>query len=219
MPAVATPKLTPWEARLRKRLLPWIRHELGRVGEVMNQAHAHAENAVTQTLKKTKDGRASAARIRLNPSFQAALRRLSELQNEIGGPTVTSLSGLVQDAAESFYRDARQWYADEVPAEHQGSTAITAAQVAYVRGLLWYHKPIRLALQPKFVTIRNDLIAALGAAGSTTSTKRVGTDALQTWEQTARWRLGQEVGAAMADLNVAADRQAMKDTMKPELAD
>src|SRR3954452_5957672 len=111
MTKTANPKLTPWEARLRKRLLPWIRYGLTRVGEVMAQARSHAENTVTQALKKTPDGRASAGRVRMNPSFQAALRRLAELQDEIGGPTVTSLSGLVQDATESFYRDARQWWA------------------------------------------------------------------------------------------------------------
>lgn len=217
MTKTANPKLTPWEARLRKRLLPWIRYGITRVGEVMAQARAHAENAVTQTLKKTPDGRASAGRVRMNPSFQAALRRLTELQDEIGGPTVMSLSGLVQDATESFYRDARQWWADDVPVEHQGSTAITTEQVAYARGLLWHHRPIRTAIQPKFVTIRNDLITSLGAAGMTDATKRDGTAVLRTWEQNARWRLGQELGAALADLNVAADRQAMKDTMLPEL--
>lgn len=219
MVATANPKLTPWEASLRQRLLPWVRHGLMRVGEVMNSARDHAENAVTQTLKRTPDGRATAARIRMHPSFKAALRRLAELQDEIGGPSVTSLSGMVQDATEAFYRDARKWHANDVPDEYQGSSAITDAQVAYVRGLLWYHKPIRTAFQPKFLTIRNDLIASLGAAGTSDATKRDGTMALKTWEQNARFRLGQQLGAAMADMNVAADRQAMKDTMHPDLAD
>lgn len=219
MAVKAPPKLSQWERNLRKRLLPWVRRGLGRVGETMNQAKAHAENAVTQTLKKTPDGRASAAKARLNPSFKAALRRLAELQDELAGPTAVSLSGFVQDATEAFYRDARAWHANDVPAEYQGSPAITAAQVAYVRGLLWYHKPIRIAFDPMFTRIRNDLIASVGAAGMTTASKRDGTTALQSWELNSRFRLGQELGAAMADLNVAADRQAMKDTMKPELVE
>jgi len=219
MAATAAPKLTPWESRVQKRLMPWVRHGLIRVGEVMAQARAHAENAVTQTLKKTPDGRASSARIRMNPSFKAALRRLSELHDEIGGPSVVSLSGLVQDATESFYRDARAWYADEVPTEHQGSPDVISSQVLYVRGLLWYHKPIRTAFQPAILRIRNDLIASIGAAGSTTAGVQDHANVLTTWEKNSRFRLGQELGAAMGDLNVAADRQAMKDTMLPEIVD
>ena len=134
---------------------------------------------MTAELKATPDGRPSAAKIRRSASFHASLDRLAELWTEIGGPAVTSLDGLVQDCTEACYRDSVEFWAGEIPAEYQArGNPPTAAQATYVRGLLWFGKPIRTAFDAAIKRTSNDLVAALGAAGSTTATGKQGIQSL-----------------------------------------
>src|SRR5512135_2157880 len=90
------------ENRQKGRLEPWIAKGVKLVSAKLADARAHAEKAVTDTLRSTPDGRPSMARIRANPSYQASLNRLDELWAEIGGPSVTSLQGLIQDSSAAF---------------------------------------------------------------------------------------------------------------------
>lgn len=198
--------------RRRKRLLPWQRLAVRTVSGKLADARAHASKAVTESLKATPDGRASAAVIRRNPSYQAAEARLDELWAEIGGPSVTSIAGLVQDCTEACYRDAISLWRSEVPDDFRApGDPPTAAQLAYVRGLLWYHLPIRSAFAAPVARARHDLAAAVGMAGST------GRDAtaLSTWESRHRARLIRHLGLALGDADGRANDQAMRDVIDP----
>jgi len=199
--------------RHRRRLLPWHRAAVKLVSGLLADARAHAVKAVTESLKATPDGRASAAVVRRNPSFLAALARLDELWAAIGGPTVNSITGLVQDCAEACYRDAIPFWRRGVPEEFLRKGELpTQAQAAYVRGLLWFGLPIRMAFAPALARARHDLAAAIGAAGSTVGDPT----ALRTWETQQRTRLIQYLGLALNDADQRADSQAMRDVIDPK---
>jgi hypothetical protein len=214
-PASLTPD--PIEAEHRKRLLPWATKAVDLVTSKVEDARAHAENAVTATLKATPDGRPSLAKLRANRSYMAALNRLNELWTQIGGPSVTSSAGFVHDAAEAFYWDSRrlQWERIE-PDFRVASQEPTQAQLAYVRSLLWFGVPVRQGFESQFATTRTSLLQAMSVAGSSDLRKRDATSALDTWEQQALARLIPRLGLALADANQRADDQAMKDTIRPE---
>lgn len=205
------------EKRYTDRVQPWIAKGVKLVSSKLDDARAHAEKAVTDTLRSTRDGRPSLAMVRANPSYRAALRRLDELWEMIGGPSVTSLQGFVQDASVAFYEDAREHWWDLIDPDFRVATnAITDAQRNHVRGLLWHGLPIRQDFEPVMRRTRNSLVAALHLAGSTTATKQTGYMAIHTWHDQATSRLMSRIGLAISDANVRADQQAMRDTISPQ---
>jgi hypothetical protein len=212
------------EQRHIARLEPWVKRGVALVSGKIADARAHAEKAVTDTLRQTPDGRASVARIRQNPSFQAALNRLDELHTALAGPdelhtalagpSVTSISGLVHDAAEAAYTDSRDLWWDQIDPDYRApSKEPTREQKTNVRGLLWYGLPVRQGFKTQFQTAHNNLLIAVSAAGSTQATNRDGFIALRTWEEKTKASLMSRLGAAMVDANVRADREAMKHTI------
>ena len=169
---------------------------------------------MSDTLRQTPDGRASVARVRQNPSFQAALNRLDELHTALAGPSVTSISGLVHDAAEAAYTDSRDLWWDQIDPDYRApSKEPTKEQKTNVRGLLWYGLPVRQGFKTQFQTAHNNLLIAVSAAGSTQATSRDGFVALRTWEEKTKASLMSRLGAALLDANVRSDREAMKHTI------
>lgn len=212
--------LAALEKRHTDRLEPWVVRATELVAGKLADAWAHAEKAVTDTLRQTPDGRASLARIRANPSFQAALNRLDELHTAIAGPSVTSVQGLVHNAAEAFYHDARKYHWENWPKEHADlrveSHAVTHEQAAHVRGQLWFDLPVRQAFEVDLKRLKNSLTAALGNAGSTQATSRDGYLTLHTWYAQTVQSLTRRVAGALLDANIRADFQAMLDTIHPD---
>lgn len=209
--------LAALEKRHTDRLEPWIAKATELVTGKLADARAHAEKAVTDTLRQTPDGRASLARIRANPSFQAALSRLDELHNAITGPAVTSIQGFVHHASEAFYRDARTYYWDQIHPDYRvESPAVTQQQTANVRGQLWFDLPVRQALEPELKRMKNSLAVALGTAGSRQTATRDGYTALNTWHTQTAESLTRRVAGALVDANIRADRQALLDSIHPD---
>jgi hypothetical protein len=205
------------EQRHIARLEPWVKRGVVLVSGKLADARAHAEKAVTDTLRQTPDGRASVARIRQNPSFQAALTRLDELHTALAGSSVTSISGLVHDVAEHAYVDSRDLWWEQIDPDYRApSKEPTNEQKANARGLLWYGLPVRQGFKTQFQAAHNNLLIALSAAGSIQATNRDGFTALRTWEEKTKASILSRLGAALVDANVRADREAMKHTIHPK---
>jgi hypothetical protein len=210
------------EQRHIARLEPWVKRGVALVSAKLADARAHAEKAVSDTLRQTPDGRASMSQIRQNPSFKAALSRLDELHTALAGPSVTSISGLVHDVAEHAYIDSRDLWWDQIDPDYRApSKEPTEAQKNNVRGLLWYGLPVRQGFKTQFQAAHNNLLIALSAAGSTQATNRDGFVALRGWEEKTKASLMSRLGAALVDANVRGDREAMKHTIhadyRPEM--
>jgi len=200
--------------RHRERIMPWHHKAIRMASAKLADARAHAESAVTETLKKTPDGRASIALIRSNPSYKAALNRLDELWVAIAGPSVTSLNGLIHDVAEACYRDAVEFWRERTPKKFQSpDRGITASQVQYVRGLLWYGKTICDAFEPVIMRAKSDLAAAIGAAGSADRDNL----ALKTWETKQQSVIAKRIDLAINDADQRSDLQAMRDVFDPAI--
>lgn len=205
------------EARHRARLEPWARKLVRLIADKLEDARAHAGNAVTVTLRDTPDGRATAAKIKRSRSFAAANSRLDELLAAIAGDSDVATDGLVHDATEAFYADSfALWHGQIPPRFRVSSDAPTAQGRAYARGLLWYGLPVRRGLEASFATARNQLLAAVGTAGTSSTSRRAGVDALDGWEQRARSSLITRAGLALNDANQRADLQAMRDVILPQ---
>ena len=126
---------------------------------------------------------------------------------------MTSLSGLVQDCTESCYRDGIALWRREVPDRFLApGNPPTSAQLAYVRGLLWYGRPVRSSFAAPITRARHDLAAAVGAAGSVEGRDAT---ALATWESQHRARLIRHLGLALGDADARAVDQAMRDVIDP----
>ena len=217
-PASLTPD--PIEAEHRARLEPWAVKAVDLVTGKVEDARAHAENAVTATLKATPDGRPSMAKIRANRSFVAALSRLDELWTQIGGPSITSSSGFVHDAAAAFYEDSRRLWWDRVDPDFRVSgQEPSKSQIAAVRSLLWFGLPVRTGFESQFATTRMSLLQSISVAGASGSRRGDVATALDAWEQQALSRLIPRLGMALSDANQRADLLAMVDTIRPEFRD
>ena len=209
--------VTAIEQRHKDRLEPRVKRGIALVSGKLEDARAHAENAVTNTLRGTQDGRLSAGVLRQNPSVRAAISRLDELWSAIGGASVTALSGFVQDSSAAFYRDSRDlWWNNIRPEYRVDSKDITASQDTYVRGLLWFGVPIRKHFEAPIARSKTTMLQALHQAGSTEATTKDGYLTLQAWQGKTRDALIRQVGLALVDASMRADRQAMNDTLAPQ---
>lgn len=204
------------EARQRKRMEPWARQLVKLVFAKLDDARSHAENAVTDTLRNTPDGRATAGRVRQSRSFLAALSRLDELWAAIGGASVQSTSGMIHDAADAFYVDSRDLWWNQIPEKFRATRREpTIQQRDYARGLLWFGLPVRSGLEQSIGSARNGLLVAAGQAGASGSTRREGVSTLKAWELRHRSALIKRAGLALNDANQRSDLQAMRDTIDP----
>jgi hypothetical protein len=205
------------ESRQRNRMEPWARKLVTLIFAKVEDARAHAENAVTQTLKNTPDGRATTGRVRQHRSYVAAVNRLDELWAVLAGENVQSISGMIHDATADFYEDSRAMWAQQIKEPFRVKDAEPSQkQITYARGLLWFGLPVRTGLEQVILAAKNGLLVACGQAGASDATKRDVAAALNSWELRHRVAIIKRAGLALNDANQRADLQAMRDTIKPE---
>jgi len=185
---------------LDRRLRPWIGMAVALINGRVADARAHADKAITDTLKATPDGRPSALRVQRSPSYQAALNRLDELQAALIGPNANSLSGLVRDARASFYVGSVELWKGVIPPEHRSvkDPVPTAKGEAIVRGALIHDTDLSREVGPSFQRSKDRLFAAINGAGRIRASERIGVALLDRWERETRDRL---IGVAMTALS------------------
>lgn len=169
-----------------------------RVGD----ARAHAWNAVTQRVVTAADGRRTWRQAVLTKGYQAAVRRLEELEDELVGPTVASLSGLVRDARAAFYRASFGWWSippellapDPRPTTHGERAA---------RGLVLHGFDPRSDLDAVFTSAVSGLRAAVTVAGARNATDAQARAVLDGWEARKAHAIRQRVDGLLSDSSVA----------------
>lgn len=195
--------MDPYErmnAALDARLRPWIGKAVALINGRVEDARAHADKAVTDTLKATPDGRPSALRVQRSPSYQAALNRLDELEDALVGPASNSTAGLIRDARAAFYRDSIELWKHVIPEERRAvkDPHPTAKGEAVVRGAIIHDLDLHREVRPSFQRSKDTLFAAVNGAGRTRSSDRLGTALLDGWERDAKRRL---IGVAVTALS------------------
>jgi hypothetical protein len=207
--------------RLDLRLAPWVEKAFTMIEGRYADARAHAGKAVTDTLKRTEDGRATAAHARLSPSARAAENRLVELLDALAGPSVKSLQGLICDAREAFLADSIEFWKGHIPEDlwEVSNPRLTKAGSALIRGALVFNAPLRTAIGRVVQTTIEDLRIAVALAGNSEITAEREAMVLDAWETTARKKVFAAVRSALSNSDVYADRLAVKLIVKTDMVD
>jgi hypothetical protein len=212
---------------MKAPLAPLIRsltaEALARIGAKVDDAAAHARNALTATLRATPDGRATIRRANRNPSFLAALARLDELLTELAGPSASSTEGTLRDGREALYTRAFSGWAPKVPEAIRtagGPDQLpTAAELRAARTLVLHGYDLRREIGGPIADAKRRLSSAVVLAGSRGADDRSADDLIAAWARATKAKLGQVVSLSIGDAAVALEVQAGRDLVRPEFLD
>ena len=199
----------------------WGARVSARIAAKIADARAHAENALTETLKGTPDGRATALKANRSRSLLAAQTRLQELLVDLAGPTTISLEGLVRDAREAFYRDATARTFPLIPSKllARSDPTPTRLGLSKARGLVLHGQDIHSELQAPISAAGRNLAAAVVLAGNQSTSKRAGRNRLDDWARTAKASIERAATLALGDSRVALEVIAGRDLVRSEFLD
>jgi hypothetical protein len=187
------------EFELLRRRVPWVRAAHALVVTKMADAAAHAERALTATLLATPDGRPTLRRAARSRSFRTALKRLDELDAALTGPRTNSLTGLLRDARETFYRDAFElWKPHLDPALHYADRGPTQEGAARARGFLVFGLDLYQDLAGPLDDARRSLSGAIATAGRRAAAGRQGAALLALWQRNSTSLLQARVSTVLA---------------------
>lgn len=210
--------LASQEDHLRKRLTPWIEKASGLVRSKIEDSSAHALKAITESLKKTPDGRETDRKVSKSPSFIAALARLDELATLLAGSSSSSLDGLIRDARESFYRDSFEVWKAMIPAESWISTDPRPTQIgmARVRAMQIHGADVRVGIASSITQAKEDLKRAVNLGASRDSSHEIAADRLKTWARLKTDLITRTASLELSDSGVLVHGVAATDLVHPD---
>lgn len=183
-------------------------------------ALAHAEKALTETLRSTPDGRASLVVIKRSRSYGSAVARLDELTVGLAGSSTSSVQGFIRDFRERSYVQSFAAWASIIPPEfHRDPARPLASERNAVRKIVLHgyelYDEIRLAVEAE----ANRLGAALAQAGTRGLGDATGAAVLRLWGTQAAARLISSASLAINDSAVRADTAAGYYLIHPDYRD
>lgn len=185
------------ESALLRRLKPWVGRSSHLIAEKVRDARAHADKALSETLKNTPDGRATAAKIQRSPSYQAANRRLGELK--------TDVIALIRDARAEFYRGSVDLWLPFIPERFRSvrDPVPTSKGEALMRGAIIHGYTLEQEIQPGVEQAKTRLAVALNAAARRRLRSEVATDLLDLWRTDTTNQLTARAISALSDSDSA----------------
>lgn len=185
------------------------------IREKTEAALAHATKALTDTLKRTPDGRKTIRKASQSPSYVASLSRLTELLNLLSGTGRTSLQGLVRQTRRSLYETSYRHWAEMLPPE-MILPSPSQARVKAAGGIVLHGMELYDELRAPIDRASRNLLAALTAAGKRSTPDKLATELLTTWELQSRAAITRPAIMAIGDSMIALDVAAMEDIVRPE---
>lgn len=201
-------------AQLRS-LEGWLKDARRLIDGKVSDARAHAITAVTDTLKRTPEGRKTVRKASRSPSYAAAENRLKELWSALCGPSTASLDGLVRDARQAFYTEALEAWMPFVPSEFSTRPALLTG-IRSARGMILHGMELRKEIGAPIERARRTLLAAVAVAGSRSTPKKAAMDGIAAWARRSADAIFATTRLALSDSLAAADVMAMNDLIKPE---
>lgn len=211
------------ERALEARLNPWKLNARFLILGQMDDALAHADKALTQTLKRTTDGRPSARRIGISPSYQAAVSRLDDLLDSLVGPKASSLNGLIRDARAAFYRGSIDLWKPHIETEYRAvpDPVPTLDGERLMRGAIVHGYDLRREIEPAIRTTKDTLFVALNNAGRRAATGREEDSRLALWHSQGIERIRAKVFQSLSDSDKAVHEATgllmLAEKYRPEL--
>lgn len=183
-------------------------------------ALAHAEKALTETLKAAPDGRASLVVIRRSRSYGAAIARLDEITDGLAGTSTKATQGFIRDFRERSFVSSFEAWAKVIPPEfHRDPPKPTAAERAAVRAIVLHGYDLRDELRLAVNAEAARLGAALAQAGTRGLGDATATAILKLWSTQAASRLTSTASLAINDSAVRADTAAGYYIIHPDYRD
>ena len=193
-----------FEPELAKLLEPWVRRARALTLRKVEDAAAHASRAITETLRRTPDGRQTLRAARSSRSFQAAVNRLDELKRALIGPASNSLEGLLRDAREAFLKDAyRLWSGHLDPDYFDAPGEPSPGEVAMARGAVIHGRSLHDELGGRFDSARRALLGVVTLAANPRVTPMGARAQIAGWESAAISSLSAALGSALSDSQIA----------------
>lgn len=208
--------LAPKAAKQAATLTRWQGMTTTVIDRAVDAAHAHAVVALTDTLKRTQDGRKTIRRAAQSPSFLAACNRMDELWDRLTGPSSTALGGMLRDARDGFYAEAFRLWKALYPAEFATEEMVSNARIIECRRLVLHGMELRVEIGAVVGDARRSLLATLERAARKSTPDHVATDLIDGWRVTAKSSIGRSARVALSDSQVAIDGIAGVDAVKPE---
>jgi hypothetical protein len=198
------------EAAEAKALRRAVAEARGFVRDKVADAKAHALAALTESLKRTPEGRATAAKVKRSRSFAAAVSRLDEL--------ASILVTLGEDLRVETYRASWSHWRRVIPDDFLRRTSgegppqarLNRCRTALVHGFTlssFLAGPIRKAKQ--------SLPPALTVAGNRATASRDAGELLKAWASRTEKAITAAAISALVDGQTLADRMAGRDVIDP----
>lgn len=185
------------------------------IREKLDAALAHATKALTETLKRTPDGRKTIRKASQSPSYAASLSRLRECLAELAGKGRTSLDGSLRQTRRSLYETSYSHWADMLPGEMIQAKP-SQARIKAAGGIVLHGMELWDELKAPIDRASRNLLAALTSASKRSTPDKLATEILATWAQQSRTAITKTAIMAIGDSMIALDTAAMEDIVRPE---
>jgi hypothetical protein len=189
--------LEKMEAKLLARLLPWAFKARKLIDRHVDDAKAHASNALTATVKDTPDGRATVRKLDKSRSAGSASGHLDTLE--------TDLAALVRDAREAFYKGSIGLWLPFIPEGNRIEYASEPRKsiVAIMRDAVTSGYTLEMRLAPAIATAKRTLLAQLHMGGASGNSERKSDAGLKTWATQTSASLGKTAESILSDSDTA----------------
>lgn len=189
--------LEKMEGKLLSRLLLWAMKARKLIDRHIDDAKAHASNALTATVRDTPDGRATVRKLDKSRSATAATGHLDTLETDLGE--------VVREARSAFYAQSIALWLPFIPEENRianadkPSAGIRRIMVdAVISGYT-----LEMRLTPAIATAKRTLSAQLNMGGASGSSDRLASTRLATWATQTSISLSKTAESILSDSDTA----------------
>jgi hypothetical protein len=181
------------ESALLARRLPWAVKAAKLIATEVDDAKAHAQNAITATLKDIDDGRSAQRKLDANRSFTAAVDHLDSLRD--------SLFSLIKDARVAFYRDSIKLWLPHIEVEYRVNPdpAPTKDGEALMRDAVIGGYSLAMELDPSIDQAKRTLKVAASVAGRRGQSDRDSDQQITLWANRTGPILTRKIESILSD--------------------
>lgn len=189
--------LEKMEGKLLARLLPWVFKARKLIDRHVDDAKAHASNALTATVRDTPDGRATVRKLDKSRSAGAATGHLDTLETDLGE--------LVREARASFYVGSISLWLPFIPADNRIANADKPSKAVerIMRDAIISGYTLDMRLGPAVATAKRTLSAQLNMGGTSGANDRQSDGRLKTWATQTSASLGKTAESILSDSDTA----------------
>jgi hypothetical protein len=194
---VTADDLEKMEETLIGQLFPWVFKSGRKIESHVEDAKAHALNALTGTVRDAPDGRETVAKLGRSRSARAALDHVDELQRD--------LDAIIRDARAKFYANSIELWLPFIDADDRapGAGRVVAAVAGIMADGVISGYTLEMRLSPAIETHTRNLRAQLNMGAASAAKDRPAADRIKTWATLATRGLTKATESILSDSQTA----------------